>query len=247
VRERDGPATAVLAAATWTKFFPILFLPFLVLDRLRWNGKWAAGRIVVIFAIVSAAVNVPVLLLAPEGWAYFFAYSAARSPSWDLWTLLCWCDQSLAATGWFSVSRINLISGLLNLLVLWGLGELFMRQRRLPSGAWLLAGCAMLAWFFFTNKVYSPQYDLWIVVLLAIVGAPPALAVAWSAADLLYFAAIFVQGDLGLYPDIQQWFADYVLLPATALLEGGLLIVIGWCVKQILELLRHQEDTRTID
>ena len=38
VRERDSLATVVLTAAVWTKFFPILFLPFLVLDRWRREG-----------------------------------------------------------------------------------------------------------------------------------------------------------------------------------------------------------------
>jgi hypothetical protein len=245
VRERDGPATAVLAAASWTKFFPILFLPFLVLDRWRRDGKRAAGRIIIIFTALSAAVNVPVLLLAPEGWAYFFAFNAQRTPSWDLWVLFDALGSGWSE--WLSISRINLISALLDLLVLWGLVELFMR-RRLPPGAWLLAGCAMLSWFFFINKAYSPQYDLWIVVLLAIVGAAPALAVAWSAADLLYFAAQFVWIEVyGVYTDVQEWFEYYLFLPATALHQGGLLIVMGWCVKQMLELPHHQEDTRPID
>ena len=78
VRKRDGLATAVLAAAVWTKFFPILFLPFLALDRLRRGGRWAAGRIALVFAVASAAINVPVMLLAPAGWWYFFAFNSAR-------------------------------------------------------------------------------------------------------------------------------------------------------------------------
>jgi hypothetical protein len=224
VRKRDSLATTVLAAAVWTKFFPILFLPFLVLDRLRWGGRWAAGRIVLVFAVVSAAINIPVLLFAPAGWWYFFAFNSARPALFGPWRFF----DPLG----LSTAEINRLS---TLLVLGGLVLILILQVRLSPRSWLPAGCAMLAWFFFVNKAYSPQYALWIVVLLAVIGAAPALAVAWSAADLLYFAAIETWGALadnyGEAP--QQWFAHYVLLPATALHEGGLLLVIGWCVKEM--------------
>ncbi len=103
----------------------------------------------------------------------------------------------------------------------------------------------MLTWFFFVGKVYSPQYGLWIVALLAVIGAAPALAVAWSAADLFCFAAGFVSLGLGKYgEEAQQWFADHGFLPATALREGMLLVVVGWCVYRMSMLAREpaQED-----
>jgi len=240
VRERDGPATAVLAAAVWTKFFPIVFLPFLIVDQLRRGGTWAAGRIVAIFAITSAAINAPVLLFAPAGWWYFFAFNAARPREWNLWMFF---DPS-----WLSTDGINRASVL---LILSGFVVLLLLQWRLPLGAeglcraWLLMSCAMLAWFFFVGKVYSPQYGLWIVVLLALIGAAPTLAVAWSAADLFYFAGSFVTLGLWRYgEEAQQWFADYGFLPATALREGMLLVVVGWCVYRMRILAREpaQED-----
>lgn len=230
VRERDGPATVVLTIAVWTKFFPILFLPFLLLDRLRCDGKRAAGGIAAVFALVSAAINIPVLLLAPAGWWYFFTFNARRERDWNLWMFF---DPS-----WFSTEEIN---RLVILLLLCGLVVLLLLQWRLSSRAeelcptWLLAGCALLACFFFVNKVYSPQYGLWIVVLLAVIGAAPALAVAWSAVDLFYFVAGFV--TLGLWQfgeDVQHWFVSHGYLPATALREGMLLIVVAWCIKQMV-------------
>ena len=90
-----------------------------------------------------------------------------------------------------------------------------------------------MAWVFFVNKTYSPQYDLWIVVLLAVIGAVPVLAVAWSALDLLYFASGFIWLELWKYGDAQQWFGHYIFLPATALREVMLLVVAGWCIQQM--------------
>ena len=115
---------AVLVAAVWTKFFPIVFLPFLILDRLRRGGTWAAGRIVAVFAITSAAINAPVLLFAPAGWWYFFAFNAARPREWNLWMFF---DPS-----WLSTDGINRASVL---LILSGLAVLLLLQWRLPLGA----------------------------------------------------------------------------------------------------------------
>jgi hypothetical protein len=97
----------------------------------------------------------------------------------------------------------------------------------------------------FVGKVYSPQYGLWIVAMLAVIGAAPALAVAWSAADLFYFVASFVTLGLWKYGDeAQQWFADHGFLTATALREGMLLVVAGWCLYRMSMLTREpaQED-----
>ena len=223
VRERDGAATVVLAAAVWTKFFPIVFLPLLVLDRLRRRGRRAAGRIVAVFAITSAAVNVPVLLFAPEGWLYFFGFNALRNREMNLWNFF---------NSWhLSTADINLLNAA---LLVAGLVVLLMLQWRSPLGAWLPACCALLAWFFFLSKVYSPQYSLWIVALLAVLGATPALAVAWSAADLLYFSATFIMlGFLQFGEEATTWFILNGQLPAMALREGMLLVVIGWCITQM--------------
>ena len=171
----------------------------MILDRLRRNGRQTAGRIVAVFVIVSAAINLPVLLLAPAGWWRFFAFNAARPRECNLWMFF---DPA-----WLSTDEINRVSAL---LTLWGLVVLLLLQWRSlprPEGlcpVWLPACCAMLAWFFFVGKVYSPQYGLWIVVLLAIIGVAPALAVAWSAADLFYFAAGFVSLGLWRYGEEAQ-------------------------------------------
>jgi hypothetical protein len=63
----------------------------------------------------------------------------------------------------------------------------------------------------------------------AVVGAAPALAVAWSAMDLAYFAASFVTLGLLRYGDAAGWVVEHALEPAAVLREGTLLLVVGWC------------------
>jgi len=248
-RERDGWAAAVLAAAVGTKFFPIVFLPLLVADRLRRRGWQAAGRMVAVFALTSAAINAPLLLVAPGGWWYFFEFNAERGDTGSLWTVFLWTvfqswEPSPAELS--LLSTVLLVAGLVVLLIL---------QWRSPPGAWLPACCAALGWFFFVNKVYSAQYSLWIVVLLAVIGAGSALAVAWSAADLFYFAVSFLYlgllyinedariFDLAVHPS--QWFMQYGFVPAIGLREGVLLVVIGWCIRRMRAPLREPPQDRS--
>jgi uncharacterized membrane protein len=81
VRGRDGWGSVALAAAVWTKFFPVVFLPLLLADRLRHEGWRAAVRIAAIFAAASAAINLPVLLSRPAAWWHFSGTTARARPS----------------------------------------------------------------------------------------------------------------------------------------------------------------------
>ncbi len=63
-------------------------------------------------------------------------------------------------------------------------------RRRDPSQWWSLA-LPLLVWFLLTNKVYSPQYSLWLVPLLALSLRSFAPFVAFLVADTLAFAMRF--------------------------------------------------------
>src|SRR3712207_6990472 len=52
-----------LAAAVWTKFFPVVLLPLVMLDRAR-AGRWeAVGLITAVFGTVSLVMNGPLMAL----------------------------------------------------------------------------------------------------------------------------------------------------------------------------------------
>lgn len=221
VRRRDGPGAALLAAAVWTKFFPIMILPLILADRARDRSWRQASRIAAIFGVVSIVINAPVFVPRPDAWLHFFRVSRARGREVNLWNFF---DRWQLTT-----EQINAYS--LALLVAGGAVFAWAVWRGRPD-AFLPACCGAIAWFLFVNKVYSPQYSLWVVVLLATIGAAPALAVAWSAADLLYFAASFWILGLVRFPGAADWFYAYGLFPAMAIREAALLLVLGWCLWQ---------------
>jgi hypothetical protein len=222
VRQRDGLGGSLLAMAVWTKFFPIVILPLVLVDRLRGRRWRDAGLLALSFVLVSALMNAPLLLTNRPAWLYFFQTNRARPRELNFWNFF---DRWQLTT-----EQIN--SGSAFLLAV-GMLAIVLLQWRVRSPVWLPAACGILAWFFFVNKVYSPQYSLWIVVLLAIIGAAPPLAVAWSAADLIYFWSSFVILGQLQFGDAAGWFFRYALFPAMALREGLLLLIVGWCAGEM--------------
>jgi hypothetical protein len=124
IETRVQPITLLSLVLQTDSAYDILGLPFLILDRLRRNGRRAAGRIVAVFAIVSVAINLPVLLLAPAAWWHFFAFNAVRPRDWNLWMFF---DPT-----WLSTDEINRLSAV---LLLWGLVVLLLLQWRSPPRA----------------------------------------------------------------------------------------------------------------
>ncbi len=237
-RRRDAWAGTALAVATWTKFFPALALPVMLWarlidteggpmrDRLR-----AAGRIVVPFVLVSIVVNAPVAIAKPHRWSYFFRFNSIRRGGGSLWALFDngKVDVSLANVG----SLVALIAGLAVVF-----GAIAWAHRRHGARINELIAPALLAsfgWLFFTIKLYSPQYDLWVLVLVALASAPVALAVAFAAADLVFFSLAFTQFRIS-----NRWLEVHVMRPEIAVRDAVLLAIVAWALGRIVgPRLRH--------
>jgi hypothetical protein len=234
LRRRDGWASVALAVATWTKFFPILALPVLLWIRLGEQQDLpgrarvrATARLLGPFALVTALVNVPFLFdeTSRPRWSFFFRFNSERRGSGSLWQLF--------GHGHVPASTENLVAGLLLLI---GVAALLaaMAWARDRRGAQLqgLVAPALLAcfgWFFLTTKLYNPQYDLWVMVLVAASGAPLALAVAFAAADLAFFTATFTQFRLN-----DHWFEVHVARLSIVFRAVALVALVAWAVWTIV-------------
>jgi hypothetical protein len=248
-RRRDSWGGFALGLATWTKFFPIVALPVVLLARLlevrdlRGRAR-AVAAILVPFVGTTVVINAPFVLqrgvhgryvVSSTRWFWFFRFNELRplgSPS--LW--------SLVYPSGVSVREVNLISGSLIVagvvLILAAMVWACRRRSARPAELIVPATLACVAWFLFANKVYSPQYGLWVMALLAAAGAPVSLAVAFAAADLGFFMsafAIFV-----IRGQAKGWFAQHVLTTSSVVLEALLFAVTGWAVWSILTAVRQR-------
>lgn len=236
-RERDGWGGLLLGLAIWTKFFPIVLSPLVLLDRVLQRRWRAAARFGGALVAVSLAINLPFALRRTadgwqirDTWLHFFRFNQQRPREVNLWNLF---------DAWgITLEQINLLSalllagglGALALLLVWSHGRIGRRDRLLA------VTLAALAWFFFINKVYSPQYSLWLVTLLALLAAPPLLVALFGAVDIMYFAASFVLLYLNETGNpAGGWFYGAALLPAMALRETLIFVMILFALWRIVQ------------
>lgn len=186
---RGGPqlATALAALGSAAKLFPVLLLPLLGLGALFSRGGGgslrrivAAGVLVVIAVVSWGLVNAPVAMLAFANWSEFYTFSTDRSgTAASVWEIL-------AQSGWWAttIPERNLWSG----AIFFGGAVLIVALGWWRHGArpWVLFA-PVLAWFLLTNKVYSPQFDLWLYPLLLL------------TSYRLWPVAWFVAGDIAAY------------------------------------------------
>jgi uncharacterized membrane protein len=127
-------------------------------------------------------VNLPVMWLAPEAWLSFWSFNSDRGG--DLGSL--WYVLSLAG---YQIPHLNVLAAAIFLIACLAIGVLILLAPRRPRfGAMAFL---VVAAFLMTNKVYSPQYVLWLLPLLIL--ARPKWRDWWifTAGELVYFAAIW--------------------------------------------------------
>jgi hypothetical protein len=229
LRNRDAWGGATLALAVWAKLFPAVILPLVVVLRVRQRQWRELAHGLVAFGAVSLLVNAAVAWQhGPHGWVvrrnwvYFFQFNQHRRGGLDIWSFF---DEANIR---FPTHQINAFSGVLLLSwILIVLAVVYRTSAHRSARTLLPPAClSLIAWFFFINKIYSPQYGLWVIVFLAVVGAPLRLAVPFLVLDLVYFLASFHAFQISSTSGDSYY--HYVLLPAAGVRELLLLGIAIW-------------------
>ncbi|WP_189322100.1 glycosyltransferase family 87 protein [Streptomyces flaveus] len=185
-RSRPLAFGVLLGLATAAKLYPFLLLgPLLVLC-------WRAGRWREFGTALRGAggawlvVNLPVLLLAPEGWSKFYTFSQERGVDFgSFWLVLSHRMDSPLTT-----ETVNTLAMVLMLLSCLGVAGLALTAPRRPRFAQL--AFLVVAAFILTNKVYSPQYVLWLIPLAALARPKWRDFLIWQACEVAYFLGIWM-------------------------------------------------------
>ena len=102
------------------------------------------------------------MIAAPSGWATFYVFSQHRGADWgSIWYLFEY--YSVPKLGNYQLSTLNKMSAAVLIVAFAAIALLALaapRRPRLPQLCFLL-----LAAFLITNKVWSPQYVIWLVPL----------------------------------------------------------------------------------
>jgi len=181
-------AGVLLGLAVATKFYPLLFfgpLLLLCLRAGRMRAFWAAAAAA---TVTWLAVNLPVAFAAPSGWGRFYSLNETRPADWGaIWyyfEVAHWPFLGSLTTG-----ALNLLSAAVFAAGCLLVGLLILaapRRPRVPQVFFLV-----LAVFLLSNKVWSPQYVIWLVPLV-VLARPRLWAYAtWQLAEVTYFFAIW--------------------------------------------------------
>ncbi|WP_231328717.1 glycosyltransferase family 87 protein [Actinomadura graeca] len=183
---RPALAGAMLGLAIAAKFYPLLFLGPLVLLCVR-AGQWRAmGRMLAGTAGAWLLVNLPVMLFAWDGWKEFYTFSQKRGIDWGS---IFFFLQDHGMTGLDDTDRLNMLGTGTFLVLAAGIAVLTLtapRRPRLPQLLFLVIVAFMLP-----NKVWSPQYVLWLLPLAVLARPKLPAFLLWQLGEIVYFFGIW--------------------------------------------------------
>ncbi|MEU6877584.1 glycosyltransferase 87 family protein [Streptomyces sp. NPDC046712] len=185
-RSRPLAFGILIGLATAAKLYPVLLLGPLLL--LCWRaGRWREyGAALLGAAGAWLVVNLPIMLLAPEGWKQFYTFSTERNIDFgSVWLLISQRTGEPIAP-----DTANTFAILLMFLACVGLGFLTLTAPRRPRFVQL--AFLVVAAFVLTNKVYSPQYVLWLIPLAALARPKWRDFLIWQACEVMYFLGIWM-------------------------------------------------------
>lgn len=227
-RSRPLAFGVLLGLATAAKLYPVFLLGPLFL--LCWRaGKWREFFVATGGAVAAwLVVNLPVMIFAFDGWSKFYTFSQERGVDFGSFWLI-WAQNTTTPP---STGFVNTAATVLVLLCFVGIAALALTAPRRPRFAQL--AFLVVAAFILTNKVYSPQYVLWLVPLAVLARPKWRDFLIWQACEVAYFLGIWMylayttSGDAhkGLPTDGYHWAIAAHLL--------GTLYLCGMVVRDIL-------------
>lgn len=237
-RRRPALAGVLLGIGAAAKMYPLLLLGPLLVLCLR-AGKLRAWAVTAAATAGTwALVNLPFMVWLRTGWEEFFRLNTQRGMDPDsLYNVISYF------TGWAGFDGplapgetptvLNTVSGALFLAACAGIAYVGLTAPTRPRLAQL--SFLVVAAFLLTNKVWSPQYSLWLVPLAVLAIPRWRLLLTWMLVDALVWAPrmfYYLGVDNKGLP--QGWFLGTVVVRDA--------VVILLCVLVLREIYRPSTD-----
>ncbi len=183
-RERPASAGAMIGLAAAAKFYPLFVLGPLLVLCLR-AGRLRAFLVATTAAVVAwLAVNLPIMVADFDGWSKFYRLSQSRGAGFSsIWFLLSQQGHAVPER------QLNILAGGLFAVCCLGIAVLALAASRRPRLPQLVL--LVVAAFLLTNKVYSPQYVLWLVPLAVLARPRWRDFLIWQVGEVVHFLGIW--------------------------------------------------------
>jgi uncharacterized membrane protein len=220
LNRRDVWSGVLLGLGAAAKIYPALLVVPFVLGRFKERDPDAGIHLAWASIATYIAVNAPFAMASPNSWWEFFRFNAQRPADWDsLWFIV---HHRVTGDLYFGATKA-LDVGSAVLFVVASAALWSMRRRLDPDFPRWTFGFPLLVVFLLTNKVYSPQYGLWLLPWFALALPNVRLFAVFEATDVAVFVTRF------------SWFGRYAGiggLPIGAFEIAVVLraLVLAWCL-----------------
>ncbi len=237
-RRRPWLAGALIGLGVAAKLYPLLLFVPLVLLGLRTGRLREVGKAAITTVLTWFVVNLPIMVLFPRGWSEFFRLNTRRGDDMDslynvVKSFTGWrgFDQNLGF--WQPPTVLNAVTAVLFVSCCVAITYIALTAKQRPR--LVQVAFLVVAAFLLTNKVWSPQFSLWLVPLAVLALPHRRILLAWMTIDALVWVPrmMFLYGEQnrGLP---EQWFTATVLLRDIA--------VIALCALVIRQIYRPELD-----
>jgi uncharacterized membrane protein len=228
-RRRPVLAGVLIGLGVAAKLYPLLLLIPLVILGVRTGRLREVGRTAAAAVVAWLVVNLPVLIMFPRGWSEFFRLNTRRGDDMDslynvVESFTNWqgFDQHLGL--WQPPTVLNTVVGVLFGLCCAAIAYIALTAKQRPRVAQL--AFLVVAAFLLTNKVWSPQFSLWLVPLAVLALPHRRILLAWMTIDALVWVPrmmyLYGEQNRGLP---EQWFTVTVVIRDVAVMVLCALVI----------------------
>ena len=184
-RGRPALTGALIGLGTALKLYPLFLLGALVVVWGR-ERRWRDLAVAIGTGVgVWLVVNAPAYASGRHEWSVFWDFNAHRGA--DLGSV--WLVGQQMVSGTVAPHTINVVSWAVFGLWCAAVGVLGFRAPQTPRLAQL--GYLIVVGFLLVNKVYSPQYALWLLPLAVLARPRWRDQLIWQSGELFYFASVW--------------------------------------------------------
>jgi uncharacterized membrane protein len=237
-RRKPVLAGMLIGLGVAAKLYPLLLLAPLLVLAVRTGKVREVGKTTLAAAVTWLLVNLPIMVLFPRGWSEFFRLNSRRGDDMDsiynvIRSFTGWGGFDPDLGVWEPPTVLNTVSALLFVSCCVAIAYVALTAKQRPRVAQI--AFLVVAAFLLTNKVWSPQFSLWLVPLAVLALPHRRVLLAWMTLDAL----VWIPRMLYLYGEQNKGLPEQ---PFTVVVVLRDLAVIGLCALVIHQIYRPEKD-----